>query len=92
MPMTSAPKDVERMRTTERKIPVGEAATAFLANKRIAVTGVSRNAAGHGSNVVYQRLRERGYQVFPVNPNADLVEGDKCYHNLRSIQAGWARS
>jgi len=30
--------------------------------------------------VVYQRLRQRGYQVFAVNPNADHVEGDPCYH------------
>jgi len=38
---------------------IKEAATEFLATKRIAVTGVSRNAQGHGSNVVYQRLRDR---------------------------------
>jgi hypothetical protein len=34
-----------------------EAATEFLAEKRVAVTGVSRKPQGHGSNVVYQRLR-----------------------------------
>jgi hypothetical protein len=62
-----------------------QAATDFLAGKRVAVTGVSRNAAGHGSNLVYQRLRERGYQVYAVNPNADQVEGDTCYHDLKSI-------
>jgi predicted CoA-binding protein len=64
------------------------AAAAFLANKRIAVTGVSRNPKGHGSNMVYQRLRERGYEVFAVNPNADQVEGDPCYHDLKSIPGG----
>jgi len=67
---------------------INEAASAFLANKRVAVTGVSRQAKGHGSNVVYQRLRGRGYQVFAVNPNADEVEGDPCYHDLRSIPGG----
>ena len=55
---------------------VKPAAAAFLAQKRIAVTGVSRTAAGHGGNTVYQRLRERGYDVFAVNPNAEQVEGD----------------
>ena len=44
---------------------IKEAATEFLASKRIAVTGVSRTPQGHGSNVVYQRLRQRGYQVSP---------------------------
>lgn len=67
---------------------IKEAASQFLANKRIAVTGVSRNPAGHGSNVVYQRLRDRGYEVFAVNPNADQVEGDACYHDLKSIPDG----
>ena len=67
---------------------IAEAATEFLAKKRIAVTGVSRTPGSHGSNVVYQRLRQRGYQVFPVNPNADKVEGDRCYHDLKSIPGG----
>lgn len=51
------------MKTVARKQPIADAASEFLANKRIAVTGVSRTAAGHGSNVVYQRLRQRGYEV-----------------------------
>lgn len=45
---------------------IHEAASEFLGKKRIAVTGVSGNPRGHGSNVVYQRLRERGYDVFAV--------------------------
>ena len=65
-----------------------EAAAEFLANKRVAVTGVSRKAESHGANVVYQRLRQRGYQVFAVNPNADEVEGDPCYRDLKSIPGG----
>jgi predicted CoA-binding protein len=81
-------KEIEKMQTAERTKPIKEAAAEFLANKRIAVTGVSRNPEGHGSNVIYQRLRERGYEVFAVNPNADLVEGDKSYHDLRSIPGG----
>ena len=67
---------------------IKDAACEFLANKRVAVTGVSREPKGHGSNVVYKRLRERGYDVFAVNPNADEVEGDHCYHDLRSIPGG----
>ncbi len=67
---------------------IKDAAAEFLAHKRIAVTGVSRNPKGHGSNLVYQRLRQRGYDVFAVNPNADVVEGDPCYHDLKSIPGG----
>ena len=65
-----------------------EAASAFLANKRVAVTGVSRTPKTHGSNSVYRRLRERGYEVFAVNPNTDEVEGDRSYKDLTSIPGG----
>jgi uncharacterized protein len=67
---------------------IKEAATQFLARERVAVTGVSRQPGNHGSNVVYRRLRERGYKVFAVNPNADQVEGDRSYHDLRAIPGG----
>jgi hypothetical protein len=67
---------------------IKEAAEDFLANKRIAVTGVSRDPKTHGANVVYRRLRERGYDVFAVNPNATEVEGDKAYESLTSIPGG----
>lgn len=69
-------------------IDIREAADTFLGNRRIAVTGVSRNPTNHGGNIVYQRLRERGYEVFAVNPNADTVEGDPCFIDLKSIPGG----
>ena len=67
---------------------IKEAATEFLAHKRVAVTGVSRNAGSHGSNVVYQRLKERGYDVYAVNPNAETIEGERCYPDLHAIPGG----
>jgi predicted CoA-binding protein len=69
---------------------IKDAAGEFLANRRVAVTGVSRNPQSHGGNVVYKRLRERGYEVFAVNPNAAEVEGDRSYPDLRSIPGGVA--
>src|SRR6185436_17485636 len=69
-------------------VRIKEAATEFLATKRIAVTGVSGNPSGHASNIVYQRLRQRGYQVFAVNPNAEIVDGDRAYPDLKSIPGG----
>jgi uncharacterized protein len=67
---------------------IKEAATEFLTAKRVAVTGVSRTPGGHGSNVVYKRLKQRGYEVFAVNPNTDTVEGDTAYPDLLSIPGG----
>ena len=66
-----------------------EAAEKFLSKKRIAVAGVSRESGGaHGGNPVYVRLRDRGYNVFAVNPNAGEVEGDPCYPNVKTIPGG----
>lgn len=67
---------------------IADAAAQFLACDRVAVTGVSRDPQNHGANVVYQRLRDRGYTVFAVNPNAEEVEGDACYPDLGSIPGG----
>jgi predicted CoA-binding protein len=67
---------------------IKDAASAFLSHKRVAVTGVSRTPGEHGSNFVYKRLRERGYDVFAVNPNAEHVEGGPCYRDLRAIPGG----
>ena len=66
-----------------------EAAEQFLSKKRIAVAGVSREAGGaHGGNPVYVRLRDRGYNVYAVNPNATKVEGVACYPNVNTIPGG----
>jgi hypothetical protein len=67
---------------------IKDAATEFLSHRRVAVTGVSRKPGSHGSNVVYQRLKDRGYDVFAVNPNAETVEGDPAYPDLASIPGG----
>jgi len=69
-------------------LQIKEAASEFLESKRIAVTGVSRTPKDHGGNFVYRRLRDRGYDVFAVNPSADEVEGDRCYHELSAIPGG----
>lgn len=67
---------------------IADAASEFLSHTRVAVTGVSRDGDGHGANVVYNRLRDRGYEVFAVNPNATEVEGDRAYPDLASIPGG----
>lgn len=67
---------------------IADAAADFLGHDRVAVTGVSRDPANHGANIVYQRFRDRGYEVFAVNPNAEQVEGDPCYPDLTSIPGG----
>ncbi len=57
----------------------------FLAQKRLAVAGVSRNPKGSAANLIYHKLRETGYEVFPINPYAEMIAGERCYPNLKTI-------
>jgi len=61
----------------------------FLAQKRIAVAGVSRDKSHHPvGNLIYDRLKKTGHDVFAVNPHMQTFEGDQCFPNLRSIPGG----
>jgi predicted CoA-binding protein len=61
----------------------------FLAQKRIAVAGVSRDNSHHPvGNLIYRRLKTSGHDVFPVNPNMQSFERDTCFPDLQSIPGG----
>ncbi len=61
----------------------------FLAQKRIAVAGVSRDHSHHPvGNLIYGRLKKTGHEVFAVNPKLPSFEGDRCYPDVRSIPGG----
>ena len=53
-------------------------------NNIIAVVGASRNPEKYGHRV-YVDPKQAGYKVYPVNPNADEVLGDKCFPSLTSL-------
>ena len=52
----------------------------------IAVVGASRNPEKYGHQV-YKDLKTAGYRVYPVNPNAKEILGDKVYPDLKSLSA-----
>jgi len=56
----------------------------FLDQKRIAVVGVSRNPNDF-SRVLFREFERRGYDVVPVNPEADEIEGKKCFGHIQEI-------
>jgi uncharacterized protein len=61
-----------------------DASTKFLECRSIAVAGVS-SKGDTAANIIYKKLREKGYQVFAVNPNTTIVEGDISYPSLSEI-------
>src|SRR5689334_16796592 len=56
----------------------------FLACRRIAVIGMSRNRADY-SRMLWKAFRERGYEVVPVHNTAVEIDGAKCFSTLGAI-------
>lgn len=56
----------------------------MLGKKIWAVVGVNQNPEKYG-NMIYKRLKEKGYEVYPVNPLYETVDGDPCYKDLSSL-------
>ena len=61
-----------------------ESVAMFLRGRRIGVAGVSRQT-NQAANAVFRKLRDAGYEVFPINPNASTVEGVTCYRDVGSV-------
>jgi uncharacterized protein len=56
----------------------------FINQKTFAVVGASRDKRKFG-NTIYTELKKKRYKVYPVNPGADEIDGDKCYANMKEI-------
>ncbi len=63
---------------------IDELVQDFLAQKKIAVVGVS-DKRETGCNLGYRKFKAAGYEVYAVNPRITTFEGDPCYPDLKSI-------
>jgi predicted CoA-binding protein len=61
-----------------------ELAQEFLAQKRIAIVGVTRDTKGWG-RTLYDEFKKRGYDTYAVNPNATALQGIQCYPSLSKL-------
>jgi hypothetical protein len=56
----------------------------FVAQKTLAVAGLSRNPQSFSANA-YQELKSKGYRLYPVNPNVPTIRGETCYPTLAAV-------
>ena len=56
----------------------------FISSKRVAVVGFSRSGKKFG-NMAGKELIKRGYEIYPVHPDAREIDGLTCYPNLKSL-------
>jgi predicted CoA-binding protein len=57
---------------------------AFLSSRKLAIAGVSRTPKKFGFEV-FKTLREKGFEIFPINPAADQIDGIPCFKNISSL-------
>ena len=57
----------------------------FLAQKRFAMVGVSRQPKDF-SRALFREFQTRHYQPVPVHPDVTEIEGVRCFAHLRDIQ------
>lgn len=58
----------------------------FLAQKTLALVGVSRNGAGFG-HTIRKELSAKGYELLLVHPEADTIAGQPCVRNVKDVAA-----
>lgn len=56
----------------------------FLENKKLAIAGVSRNEKKFG-HVIFKELSKAGYEVLPINPKSEEINGVKCYASVEDL-------
>jgi len=56
----------------------------FMAQRRFAIVGATDDTKKYGHEI-FKNLKSRGYEVYPVNPRLEKLEGTKCYHSLTDI-------
>jgi hypothetical protein len=64
--------------------PFGSLIPEILNLNVFAVVGASKDPAKYG-HMVYKTLKDAGYRVYPVNPNADVIDGDTVYPLLDNL-------
>jgi uncharacterized protein len=57
----------------------------FMAEKRLAMVGVSRNKDDYTRGLM-RELLGRGIEVIPVNPKVEKIEERQCFARLQDIQ------
>ncbi len=61
-----------------------EAVEEFVSQRTLAIVGVSRGGKKFG-NAAARELRKKGYQMIPVHPEAETVDGERCYSSLKEL-------
>jgi predicted CoA-binding protein len=57
---------------------------SFLATRKIAIAGVSRDPKKFG-HIVFKQLKDKGFEVYPINPEVDNIAGTPCFRSVSAL-------
>jgi len=75
--------DLERSAARPQR-PIPEIIADYLALGPYAVVGASSDRTKYGNRVL-RAYMQKGLEVYPINPRADMIEGLKAYPDLKSL-------
>ncbi|MCU0255849.1 MAG: CoA-binding protein [Vicinamibacterales bacterium] len=67
-------------------MPTRAAVDAFVAERTLAIAGVSRSGKKFG-NTILKELTERGYTLYPIHPEAATIDGRAAYRSFADLPA-----
>lgn len=56
----------------------------FLEPRKFAIAGASRNLKKFGGSI-FKELKDNGFDLYPINPNTDEIQGVKCYKSVEEL-------
>jgi predicted CoA-binding protein len=56
----------------------------FVGQRTLAIVGVSRSGKKFG-NTILRELKAKGYTLYPVHPQAETLDGERCYPNFQAL-------
>jgi len=82
---SETPQSIEAVETRER-IAAARSVARLLRPKSVAVIGASRNESKIGGALVANLVRH-GFRgpIYPINPNAQEIQGLKCYRSIGEV-------
>ena len=73
------------IKSMERDSYTDEEIKQVFSLKRVAVIGMSTHSA-KAAHFVPKYLSEQGFDITPINPNAEEILGKKSYQNISSLE------
>jgi len=64
---------------------VQDLVSEFLSQRKLALVGISRSGKRFG-NAIFKDLRTKGYQIYPVHPEAQAIDGQACSPSVLELR------